>query len=81
MPSRIAHSPAAVEFAEDQGDLERATKAIMQELAQGPRPAEDLIRLVADAQHLDKAVVQKAIIAAVRRGDVLMDQRFTVRVI
>lgn len=81
MATRIAQSPALIEFAEDLSDLELATKAIMTELGQSSRPAQDLVGQVAATHHLDQAVVQKALIAAVRRGDVVMDQRFTIRVV
>jgi hypothetical protein len=81
VPSSLARSPAAVEFDEDRNELERATEAIMHELANGPRPAEELLNQVVDGHHLDLAVAQKALIAAVRRGDLVMDQRFTVHVV
>ena len=80
MPVPRAQSPAVVEFAEARDELAQATKAIMEELQHGPRQAEELIRDVVSAQHLDPVVVQKAIIAAVRRGDLVMDQRFTLSV-
>ena len=81
MPPSSAHSPAAIEFDEDQSDLDDATQAILDELKDGPRPAEELLTQVVDGYHFDLAIVQKALIAAVRRGDLVMDQRFTVHVV
>jgi len=76
MATAPIHDPAFRELEHARAEMMRAREAILVRLNDGPQPAGLIIRDVAGQVHVDRAVVQKALISALRVGRVRMDRLF-----
>jgi hypothetical protein len=76
VPTAPTKDPVFVELTHARGEMTRAVEAILAQVRAAPLPAAQAIRAIVEKEQMDESLVQKALIAAVRRGQVRMDQQF-----